>query len=68
MNEFGGYIEAESHRAILFWGHYWDNPQWLPKSQIEQRNPWDCTETLVKVKDWLCKSNDLDEFRRHSNG
>ena len=59
---FHGYVEAESSKAIYFQSHYWYSPMWLPKSQIEIALPWNCTEIQVRVKNWLCKKNDLHEF------
>ncbi len=63
-SEFVGYIHAESPLSVLFHGHFWHSPIWLPKSQIQvlMYNPWESTEVRVRVKDWLCRRKSLGEF------
>ncbi len=64
--EFEGDITAQSGKAILFQAHFWDEPQWLPRSQIvivpnargEDETQGNAT---VRIKAWLCKKNQWSE-------
>jgi len=60
--EFCGYIEAETARAWLFRAHFWDEPTWLPKSQVTIRRDLDTDEVSVVLPHWLCVKNSFKEF------
>lgn len=57
---FEGTIEAQSTKAILFHGVYWEVALWLPRSQIEVFNDED--SFVIEVSGWLSGKNNLNEF------
>ncbi len=63
--EFEGEITATSGKAVQFLSDYWDEPQWLPRSQIEivphPRIAGDAERFTVRIKSWLCKKNGWTE-------
>lgn len=64
---FEGFVVVTSNSAILFHGHYWDEPKWLPKSQVTIISAYDM-DTVLLVSGWLCGKTGLEEFkhiRRH---
>lgn len=64
---FEGVVHVMSARALLFQSHYWEAPMWLPLSQVEIIEDFDCPlETVVKVSAWLCGKNDLKEFSHYT--
>lgn len=62
--QFIGYIEADTGRAILFHDHFWDDPEWLPKSQVEIFKQEGTHELVVRASDWICGKSGLREFER----
>lgn len=63
MATFEGYIVFETTKAIMFEGHYWHQPAFLPKSQIFVYRGLGTEEVVLEVKDWLVCKNDWDEFK-----
>lgn len=61
MMVFEGSILFSTSSAILFQGNYWWGPLWLPRSQCFVIPDGD-DGVVVKVKLWLCKKNQLEEF------
>jgi hypothetical protein len=59
---FEGYVHMQTARALLFQSHYWEAPMWIPLSQAEVEKDFDSLETVVHVKDWLCRKKNLLEF------
>lgn len=66
-NSFLGYIVMTTNRAILFWGHFWHAPIWLPKSNATVRTNLDNDEVEVRATDWICGKNNMEEFRELDN-
>lgn len=57
---FEGIVEAETPKAFLFKGHYWDKAEWIPRSQsrVVERNKEAVPETMtIEIKAWLCEKN-----------
>ena len=54
-----GVVETTSGKAILFNGVNFDQPEWLPRSQIEiveeATRPGELT--TIRVKSWLARKN-----------
>ena len=66
FSQFEGYIHATTPGAILFQSHFWEKPLWFPKSQSIIEQEIDSMESVVKVRDWLCKKNSILEFTAYS--
>jgi hypothetical protein len=62
MAQFEGYVTANTPKAILFHGHYWEEPVWLPLSQVTMVLDEDGWDVVLSVVDWLSKKNELIEF------
>lgn len=60
--QFEGYIQGETHKAFLFWCHYWQSPGWMPKSQIDTIKYEDTHEVLIIASPWICDKKGLNEF------
>ncbi len=58
---FIGFVQAETIKAVFFQDHYFHEPQWFPKSQINIL-PGEGMETQIIATTWICKQNDLKEF------
>lgn len=67
FSRFIGYITHETHRAFQFWDHFWEAPEWLPKSQSSVRRSEESMEVVIDVKDWLCEKNNFQEFEYQDN-
>lgn len=59
---FEGFVVMHTQRAILFQSHYWESPEWMPRSQIEYNRCWDTGEVTVVASSWICGQKDLREF------
>ena len=64
-HQFEGYVHFSTVRAILFEGHYWHTPRWLPRSQIELKTSLDTDEVIVNASGWICEKNEIREFTEH---
>lgn len=64
MATFEGVIEQRTSKAVLFWGHFWHAPLWLPTSQISVRP--DGYGVVVTVRSWLAHKNRLVEFTEYT--
>ena len=62
MAEFVGYVVTETPRAFLFQDHFWENPDWLPKSQITTYREDNTTEVRVSASPWICKQKCITEY------
>lgn len=61
-NKFLGIILTETVRAVFFQDWFWEQPQWVPKSQIEfYEGKW---EVSLMASDWICKQNGWEEFKK----
>ncbi len=60
--EFIGYVVAETQRAVLFHDHYWENPDWMPKSQVTFHRSDDTPEVVIKASQWICGQKKIQEF------
>lgn len=62
---FEGYVVMQTSKAFLFHGHYWHEPEWLPKSQVLVRGNPDAgaEEVVVLVAGWLAEKNKFEEFK-----
>jgi len=62
-SQFLGYVVASSNNALFFKDHFWEEAQWIPKSQCEiiPTDHW-ITETHLSIKEWLCGKNGWEEF------
>lgn len=58
-----GYIEAETDRAILYWDHFWESSEWLPKKQITVLHEDDTHEVKVLASPWICGVKQIEEFK-----
>jgi hypothetical protein len=67
MATFIGYVMAETQRAILFHDHFWKNPDWMPKSQIEMITDDQSCELVVVATPWICGKKDIHEFKERDN-
>jgi hypothetical protein len=59
-HEFTGEILAQSKKAILFRGEYWEEGTevWLARSQCQiDIDPTDPSQCTVLVPDWMAKKN-----------
>lgn len=64
---FEGVVVAETARAILFQGHYWEAPLWFPMSQLVMKVTYDePMEAVIKVRGWLCRKRGVQEFTHYS--
>ena len=59
---FEGVTVMTTARAILFHGNYWEDPQWMPRSQCEILRCWTTGETIITASDWICGQKGLREF------
>lgn len=58
--EFEGVIEAWSAKSYLFRGDFWDNAEWVPKSQIkvvEMDENVVPKRAVIEIAGWLCEKN-----------
>jgi hypothetical protein len=62
-NEFIGYIVAETQRAYLFQDHYWTNPDWMPKSQVETLRDDETHEVRLRASGWISEQKGIQEFQ-----
>lgn len=60
--QFIGYVEVEMPKAVFFKDHYWEKPDWMPKSQIEMVEFDDTMEVVITATSWICKQKDIREF------
>jgi hypothetical protein len=64
---FIGYELNSSNRAILFQDHYWEQPEWLPKSAVEIIRNVDTYEVRLKLASWFSSKNGFREFKYLDN-
>lgn len=64
---FIGYIEAETGRAFLFRDHFWEKPDWMPKSQITTVRDPDSMEVTLEASAWICGQKQIKEFEEVLN-
>ena len=62
MAEFEGYIITETPRAFLFHCHYWEHPDWMPKSQITTYRDEGTAEVVIDASPWICKQKCIVEY------
>lgn len=62
MPQFEGVIVANVGKAVLFHGVYWEEPEWMPKSQIDILREPDTSEVRVLASKWICDQKGLKEF------
>lgn len=58
--DFEGTLTGESSsKAFEFRGDYWDEAEWLPRSQAEitSHDPDDETRCVVRISGWLVSKN-----------
>jgi len=61
-NQFIGYVVAETPRAFLFLDHFWDDPEWMPKSQSTLVRFEGTHEVVLSASKWICEQKQLEEF------
>lgn len=61
---FEGMIHFATAKAVLFEGVYWEGALWFPLSQVEIVPDEEMT-VVVKVKPWLTRKMELDEFTHY---
>ena len=59
---FIGYVEVETDRAYLFQDHYWQEPDWMPKTQVEVLRDYDTHEVQMLATSWICDKKGIREF------
>lgn len=59
--QFEGYILHDTNRAVLFQSHYWEEPDFMPKSQIEIIRDPDTDEVVLIASSWISKQKGLKE-------
>lgn len=59
---FEGLILANTPKSILFHCHYWEDPEWMPKSQIDVLREDDTSEVRVLTSKWIADQKGLKEF------
>jgi len=65
---FIGYIVAETPKAFLFHDHFWHNPDWMPKSQINRVLKNEGThEVILSATAWICGQKNIQEFKEINN-
>lgn len=60
--EFIGYVTTETPRALLFQDHFWENPDWMPKSQITITRSESTNEVQIDASPWICKQKCIIEY------
>jgi len=60
--QFIGYILVSTDKAVLFHDHFWESPDWMPKSQITVASDPNTQETVIRASDWICGRKGLEEF------
>ena len=58
--QYEGYILGSSNKAVLFHGHYWEAPAWIPFSQCEIIEDED--SYIVTISHWLASRKKIPEF------
>lgn len=60
--ELLGVVERETPKAVLFRNHGWNDPQWIPISQIRdsKQTDIDSNEWQMTVAAWLADKNDWE--------
>lgn len=61
-NTFIGYVIHETPKAFLFQDHFWEEPEWMPKSQMVVVSDFDSTEIVCLASQWISKQKDIVEF------
>lgn len=64
--QFVGYVVAETPKALFFQDHYWDGPDWMPKSQCEIVTFHDTHEIVIEASTWICKQKQIREFEERT--
>jgi hypothetical protein len=59
---FIGYVEVETAKALLFQDHFWHEPDWMPKSQVEVMRDIESNEVVLEASNWICKQKGASEF------
>jgi len=59
---FIGYVETETDKALFFQDHFWQEPGWMPKSQIDIFRENDTIEIVIDASDWICGKKGIQEF------
>jgi hypothetical protein len=62
---FEGVVLQRTARGVLFQGHYWEAPLWLPTSQTLHEPDGDMA-CVMGVKSWLASKKGLSEFTQYS--
>lgn len=60
-HEFLGFVVEDTPKAVLFWCHYWEAPDWFPRSQITMLNTFDSIEVKILASPWICKAKNVKE-------
>lgn len=66
-NVFEGFMIAETPRAWLFQSHYWEKPEFVPKSQTTILETGMSMEVVLTLSDWICGKNSFEEFTYRDN-
>lgn len=66
MLTFEGRIVFGTQKAILFQGHYWHAPEWLPRSASTIKPDGEDT-VVIGIAAWLCRKNGFNEFEELHN-
>lgn len=52
----GDFLDGSSSKSFLFQGDYWNEPDWIPRSQSEILER-DGARGKIRVRGWLAKKN-----------
>lgn len=61
--QFIGYIIGHTERAILFQDHFWHEPDWMPRSQVDLYFDSESIEVTMQASQWICKQKEISEFQ-----
>jgi len=57
-------VITRTAKAMLFWGHFWHAPMWIPLSQITEIE--DDDSHVVHMSNWFSKKTDVAEFTEYT--
>lgn len=57
--EFLGYVVEETIKAFFFQSWYWQEPRWMPKSQVKVT--WGDYEVRMLASGWISEQNNIKE-------
>lgn len=67
-HSFVGTIKFQTGKAILFQDHFWEGPEWMPKSQIlSTADPSNPQELHIQASQWICSAKGISEFTHINN-